>query len=304
MQLLSGPNLAKIEQLPIEGLCVIDDHVHTGDHIGDDDILHQLLLKPHSHYISIEYALSDDFDILTIPHYFLTESLSLREELNWIEKTSAFSFSINKLRNNRRLMMEILTREELYTKTYSLGTPQFEDWPAQIYEHDTSKYNGWTIQNGNFQNADVYQELLYPSVFAPSYIHLITEAAWTIRSTFIDEKSVYPFDAGCIPIWVGGWKQPTAFREMGFDVFDDLVDHSYEDLSDPHERLEQAILRNKNLLQNKDLLAEYFQNNQHRFKDNRRLIRSTKPFDYYANKINNLAWPAEYKQNLLDFIQP
>ena len=110
--------------------------------------------------------------------------------------------------------------------------------------------------------------------------------------------------AGNIPIWVGGYGHPTFFREMGFDVFDDLVDHSYEMLDDPVERIDQAILRNKNLLENKDLLAAYFNKNRDRFEANRRLIRSTAAHDYYTNKINDLSWPSWYKKDLLDFINP
>jgi hypothetical protein len=305
MQLLSGPRLAELEQLPTDGYYIIDDHIGSGEEVDDCNILLELLSKPHTPYLSIEYVASDEYPLLSIPHYFLEQAITLDTEVprvDWPEKTSAFSFSINKLRNNRRMMMEVLVREKLYTTTYSLGTPQFEGWPAQIYEHSTSKYNGWTIANGNFQNHDVYRELLYANVYAPSFIALITNAAWAGKSTFTDEKSVYAFDSGCIPIWVGGWKHPTAFREMGFDVFDDLVDHSYEALDNPVERIEQAIMLNKKLLQNKDLLNTYFNKNRHRFEANRNLIRSTKVAEIYTNKINNLHWPENYKQDLLEFI--
>jgi hypothetical protein len=54
---------------------------------------------------------------------------------------------------------------------------------------------------------------------------------------------------------------------MGFDMFDDLVDTSYEEF-DYLDRVEQAILRNKDLIQGNIDLAPY----KHRLERNREYL--------------------------------
>jgi hypothetical protein len=55
---------------------------------------------------------------------------------------------------------------------------------------------------------------------------------------------------GTVPIWVGGWRIADYMRDQGYDVFDDIVDHSYQTLTDPAQRVQQAIVRNIDLLKN------------------------------------------------------
>jgi len=52
---------------------------------------------------------------------------------------------------------------------------------------------------------------------------------------------------GTIPIWVGGWRIADYLRDQGFDVFDDIVDHSYQNLDDPFDRCYSAVERNLDL---------------------------------------------------------
>ena len=68
-----------------------------------------------------------------------------------------------------------------------------------------------------------------------------------------------------------------AMRSMGFDVFDDLVDHSYENLADPMDRCYSAIERNLALLQDHDRVAQFVANNQDRLQHNLALLKEN-PF--------------------------
>lgn len=61
------------------------------------------------------------------------------------------------------------------------------------------------------------------------------------KSWFITEKTFKPFGMRQIPIW---WTVPGFVRQVaaqGFDVFNDIVDHSYDDIHDEDRRL-QAVL--------------------------------------------------------------
>ena len=64
-------------------------------------------------------------------------------------------------------------------------------------------------------------------------------AVW--RSQFISEKTYKAFGLRQIPIW---WAVPGLVgnvRKLGFDLFDDIVDHSYDQVIDESARLNQVM---------------------------------------------------------------
>jgi hypothetical protein len=63
--------------------------------------------------------------------------------------------------------------------------------------------------------------------------------AW--RGWFITEKTFKAFGMLQLPVW---WAVPglvDQVRRMGFDVFDDIVDHSYDNIVDQSQRLDAVI---------------------------------------------------------------
>ena len=73
---------------------------------------------------------------------------------------------------------------------------------------------------------------------------------WT--SKFVTEKSFKCFAMGQIPIW---WAVPglvAEVRALGFDVFDDIVDHGYDCIDSETHRM-QAVLQEISKLQELDL---------------------------------------------------
>jgi hypothetical protein len=57
---------------------------------------------------------------------------------------------------------------------------------------------------------------------------------------------------------------------MGFDLFDDILDNSYDEIEDPKQRIDIAL---SNLIKLKDIdLSNYFEENKIRFINNRNLI--------------------------------
>lgn len=51
------------------------------------------------------------------------------------------------------------------------------------------------------------------------------------------EKSYKCFAIGQIPIWLAPYRAVSCYRDLGFDVFDDIVDHSYDLEPDPVQRI-------------------------------------------------------------------
>jgi hypothetical protein len=55
------------------------------------------------------------------------------------------------------------------------------------------------------------------------------------------------------PLFVGNRNMVHGMRLMGFDVFDDVLDHGYDSIADPIERLFNIVELNKEILINRDL---------------------------------------------------
>jgi hypothetical protein len=72
------------------------------------------------------------------------------------------------------------------------------------------------------------------------------------RSCFVTEKTFKAFGMLQLPIW---WAVPglvSQVRNMGFDVFDDIIDHGYDSIVDQSQRLD-AVIEQLNKLSKLDL---------------------------------------------------
>jgi hypothetical protein len=136
------------------------------------------------------------------------------------------------------------------------------------------------VKNGSFKNAHTYQGLLQKSVFEPSCVSLITEPSYYERETIVTEKTLMAMWAGTIPIWVGGWGVASWLQRHGFDIFDDIVDHSYQWLANPKDRVYHAVADNLDLLRNFDMVNQFVVSHQSRFEHNRILLES----NYFYNE--------------------
>lgn len=58
---------------------------------------------------------------------------------------------------------------------------------------------------------------------------------------FMTEKSEKCFLLEQVPIWIAAPGQVALAREWGFDTFDDIIDHTYDQESDPIRRIDLAI---------------------------------------------------------------
>ena len=92
---------------------------------------------------------------------------------------------------------------------------------------------------------------------------------------------------GTIPIYIGGWRCADSLKLLGFDVFDDIVDHSYETLEDPWERIEKAFYLNKDLLENFTMTNSILARLQHNLD-----LLTSEVFDREAKKqLKGIVWP-------------
>jgi hypothetical protein len=174
---------------------------------------------------------------------------------DWSCKTTTFNFMINKPRPNRRRLLALIEQHKLTNYCHSLAwkTNDINTIPVTNYVFGPEVAMDQGVRNGSFKNAHTYNKLLQKTVFEPACVSLITEPAYYEKETIVTEKTLMALYAGTIPIWVGGWRIADYMASMGFDVFNDIVDHSYQSEPDPELRCNYAVERNLELLTNFDL---------------------------------------------------
>lgn len=86
------------------------------------------------------------------------------------------------------------------------------------------------------------------------------------------EKIIKPFLAKQIPLFIALPGLQEVLRNLGFDLFDDLILTSYEKESNPVYRIKSIVTELQRLLQID--LIEYKKNNQHRFDCNYNLLQT------------------------------
>jgi hypothetical protein len=238
---------------------VIDHHY---DEENDVWPLQQLLdastCKPEEHTLLFDMLIHDDrfaqynpicepWTMEWLQHEFEEENIIP----DWTKKTVPFNFMINKERPHRIKLLKMIEDAQLTNFTYSLpwlSNPYTSVKPTN-YMIGTETQMAQGIRSGSIRNSTNYKKLLQKTVFEPSCISLITEPPIYEKEAHLSEKLIMAIYGGTIPIFIGGWRCADALRIMGFDMFDDIVDHSYETLEDPWDRVTNAFQLNIELLE-------------------------------------------------------
>lgn len=191
-----------------------------------------------------------------------------------VATVDCFNFMIYKQRLPRLLMLTELLNRGLTTDSYiycdhtgiGFSTPGV----LNIIE---SKYFGASRQL-TYNNIANYNNFLRDNVFEKSAVALITETIepeWHDNMTFT-EKTIWAMLSLNFPIWAGGQKQAELWKDVGFDTFDDIVDHSYQYLTDPATSIQQALDSNRRLLTDLPYVSDLRHQMTGRLKQNRQLV--------------------------------
>lgn len=113
-------------------------------------------------------------------------------------------------------------------------------------------YNGYP----GCENDDNFIALSY--IYGTTAVNIVTETQFYQPTGIVTEKTFHAWMAEQVPIIIGHPGIVEHCRQMGFDMFDDLVDNSY-DLVVGSNRLAAAIERNQDLIQGNIDLAPYKQ---------------------------------------------
>lgn len=274
------------EQLLSPEIIIIQDH-HYDEELQCfpvEQLLEHSVCDPKEHIVIMDHVLQHDdvlkdYQLISFPSFLArenTEFIQQQIQPDWSNKTITFNFMINKPRVHRIQLLEMIKEFELNNYCHSLAwkTNTINDIPVTDYRLGAETIMERSVKNGSYPNAHTYQALLQKTVFEPTCLSLITEPVYYERETIITEKTIMAMYGGTIPIWVGGWRIPDYLKQAGFDTFDDVVDHSYQDLADPADRCRQAIELNLDLLRYFDITKRINWECRARLKKNVDLLES------------------------------
>lgn len=333
-QLLVQPKVGSIfEDVP----SFSQQHVLVVADQFDQDFVDRLLEKGTPRYIiSDHYIKKTDIkgiEVVTgVPMWLERQVKGIVKDLCWDEEIQtdfAFNFMCNKKQINRFLCIKLVELFQLtdFDYTWSNIDPTFDmsyvlaelnTLGAKSPLDDESRsfilqkirmpkrwfhYKDQVVENGSFAsyggNTWTWRNGL-ARMFSHSAVSLITESIKTEKSTMFTEKTIYAVLGLTFPIWVGGVEQAKTWADIGFDTFDDIIDHSYQSYDTLIERCYYAFANNLHLLSNIDKLRDLRLQNKQRLLKNRELLLNNKLGQYIDEQVATL--PVDLQQIMPDVL--
>jgi hypothetical protein len=161
-----------------------------------------------------------------------------------------------------------------FFNTLPVRDPDNTSWRADDVMLDELEINLWNQIKKKLpirSNSNVSDQELDIPALTDSYIHLVTETT-VVPNIFITEKTWKPIASGMLFLIFGNCGTVDHLRELGVDVFDDIIDHKYYDnQSDWRIRLE-CIHTLVDYLVNQDLEKIYKATHYRRLENQRKFF--------------------------------
>ena len=171
------------------------------------------------------------------------------------------------------------TNEQQYIKTIiSNGFTLLKC--AELSLNDDEDIYG-KVPNDNVTNFKNVLSEYYKNTF----VEIISETSYTEKAYLLTEKTLNSIYGCNFPILLCGQGSVKFLRDMGLDMFDDIVNHSYDSIENPIDRLYKAITDNLELLTNSEKTKQIWKDNQHRFLANINFAKNN-IYKYYADRAD------------------
>jgi hypothetical protein len=183
-----------------------------------------------------------------------------------------------------------------YTQWKTDKAELFESGFALLKQHDTVLNDSYEIYTeGSNNNVANFKNKLC-NYYKDSFVEIITETSYTELCYNITEKTLNSIYGCVFPILLCSKGSVAFLRDMGMDMFDDIVDHSYDHIDDPADRLYRAITDNMELLTSNQKTKDLWRVNQKRFIKNIDFAKTTM-YNFYSSRANLLLLKAidDYK---------
>jgi hypothetical protein len=267
-------------------------------------------------FISNHYLIFEDFKNFCIDvenNIFIQSSQQFLSGLDALDTCveqdilHSFSFMSNKQRPHRILCSSIISN--LFSNAvYSYNSGPNDTVIASeltintAWNIDTTRHlsDNWVITGPNQiktdcsgvtnygKNNQTNFNFLYDKLFKNSATSIITEPCFFEKGNMLTEKTLMSIYSGHFMIWPGAWKLPETAEKLGIDVFNDIIDHSYQYIEHPGERVMQAFLKNKEFLNDMALQQKTKNQNLKRLQNNLNLVRNVQQLRENLKNLNHI----------------
>lgn len=176
---------------------------------------------------------------------------------------------------------QIMNREQFMGLSEEIGSLTKEGRKVSEYELDIIS----NIKTDDFDYPNHYKLNPYQN----SYIHIVNESYYEDKEAILlSEKSIIPLYFSQLPVYLASHNHLKFFREQyNFDLFDDLINHDYDNEPDNYLRMEKLLKEVIRLNENKEDVIKFCKQNQHRFNQNKqRVIEIVETFKDSKNLKN------------------
>jgi hypothetical protein len=212
-----------------------------------------------------------------------------------VDKKNLFLIQNRRLKSHRFATMCFLMKNNLLSKTdwsfienHMLG--QFDFFNTNylhnllnknIYENEIKILTNTILKKNNHEviidDDKFISDFMIPETFQDSYVNITTESHFIETDIHITEKSFKPFYFYQIPIIIATHGHIKKMKELyGYDFFDDLIDHSYDDVADNQKRLSMVLNEILRISNDEDNIKKFYKSNKARFEQNKMITQELK----------------------------
>ena len=183
-----------------------------------------------------------------------------------------------------------LVEENLNLIKYLNTHIKFDDYEKNegVIDPDTREFILKEGMNPVFRIPEVIES------FQNSYFNIVTESQYCSKNNniHITEKTFRPFFYYQFPVFLASHHHIKFLKqEYDFDLFDDVINHSYDDEINDKIRMNMVVDEIKRINSNKNFYKNFYEENKDRFLRNRKIlldavsIKKKKDFDFFWNLL-------------------
>ena len=133
----------------------------------------------------------------------------------------------------------------------------------------------------------------FVNTFVNNYFNIVTESIFEdfTQTIHITEKSIRPFYFYQFPLILATQGHVKYMKEnYGFDFYDDIINHSYDNEPNQSRRIGMVIDEILRINNNKEFFINFYKNNKERFENNKKIVENlsndTNDFNFFKSILN------------------
>ena len=213
--------------------------------------------------------------VVALLHHLNLESKGLISWLSPVHQTHMFNNGFNWSKE---------LSQSKYNDIFNAGLLKLQNTNKSNFNIDQDDrydtvYPDWLISHNIFN-----WERKLSTYYKNTFVELVSETTFKEPTLLLTEKTYHAF-LGCnFPILNSTVGTVEHLREVGFDMYDDIIDHSYDTITDPFERIYSLVTSNHELLSNGEKTRKLWKDNLDRMLKNVDFMRE-KMYKFYEDRF-------------------